>query len=140
MVWLDDRGKARNKSWIVRFGVHCGLTRVVSVSHGQDPPQKQGQFAGRSVTSLAIGPSIDIGPNLILFDPVALLELALTLIGLASDTIEVIVGEVAPLFFSFACLRLPWLQEKHSNAGLIERKTRAGADSIRVSSSVFVTR
>src|SRR5690606_15502162 len=63
---------------------------------------------GRSyLPALAAVPVVDLAGNTVLLDSVTLLDLAFELIALACDLIEIVIGQLAPLFLDLALELLP---------------------------------
>src|SRR5262249_20117960 len=61
----------------------------------------------RSLPFLGAVPVVDVLAHLVAGDAVALLDLALELLAVAGDDIEVVVGQAAPLFLHLALELLP---------------------------------
>src|SRR5438552_692107 len=62
---------------------------------------------GERLPLLSAAPIVDILAHLVLGDAVPLLDLAFELIALAANEIEIVIGQLAPLFFDLAFDLLP---------------------------------
>src|SRR4051812_16028185 len=96
---LDGVSKALSKS----FAVYIVILRLGDVSAGRG--RRRQRRPSRS--SLAIEPAVDLGLRLVLGVTVVLLEAAFELVTLAVDDVQVIVGELAPLFLGLASELFP---------------------------------
>src|SRR5690606_16173156 len=83
-------------------------------------------------------PIVDVAANAVLFDAIPLLDLALELIALAGDLVEIVVGEFAPLLLDLALELFPVSFDAvpiHHRSPCFEAKARCMGGGLRAGQS-----